>query len=249
MAQKLFDDNIGTLTNNGSSVTINGARITLGGQQYVFDGVSENYPALSAATQYYVYAVLNSGTAELRVSTNNNDTGPAGFTDWRLVGSFITDNTPAFLAFIDSPRFLPEPSNSQKPIKYQTKVMTGDETGNNTDLTDLTFAGLDTSKVYRLSGKLDVFVDNNTTVARVKVFDGANGTGNQLLEMTSYYDNVFDVVDDFNFNLIFKPSTSSIYFHTNSFNGQDQVNGDGTTNASYATLEELPNHVETDEWT
>lgn len=242
MAQKLFDDNIGTLTNNGSSVTINNARITLGGQQYAFDGVSENYPALSAATQYYVYAVLNSGTAELEVSTNDNDTGPTGFTDWRLVGSFITDNTPAFLAFIDSPRFLPEPSNSQKPIKFQTKT-NGANLNTSGTITGLTFSNLTIGETYQVRLRGIMKCDSSHSATFVKIFHD----GNELAEMRTSQvtaDGGEDLRTDYTVMTDpFVATATTVTF--------DFTVGGSTSNGGpfYATLEELPNHVETDEWT
>lgn len=91
MAQKLFEDSLGVLTQPASVVQLDGARITLGGQQYNFDTVQESLPSLTSTTLYFVYAVLFSGSPALRISTNVNSVGPAGFNSWKLVGAFYSN--------------------------------------------------------------------------------------------------------------------------------------------------------------
>lgn len=58
---------------------------------------------LVANTLYMVYLVTSGGTAALRISTNVNSVGPAGFTTWTLVGAFYANglSSVAFGAFVN----------------------------------------------------------------------------------------------------------------------------------------------------
>lgn len=97
MAQKLRDDKIGQLTHSAGNITMaasmaNPAYLTIGGQQYkVTSNLVVALPAMSANTRYQVFAVLNAGVVELRISQNENSVGPAGFSRWKLVGSLIAN--------------------------------------------------------------------------------------------------------------------------------------------------------------
>jgi hypothetical protein len=51
---------------------------------------------LVANTLYMVYLVASGGTAALRISTNVNSVGPAGFTSWTLVGAFYSNGALSF---------------------------------------------------------------------------------------------------------------------------------------------------------
>jgi hypothetical protein len=94
MAQKLFEDKIGTLSHNTGTISLAASRLTIGGQQYVTSSLSRTIVSdisMSANTLYMIYAVLNSGVVELRYSSNVNSVGPAGFTYWKLVGAFYAN--------------------------------------------------------------------------------------------------------------------------------------------------------------
>lgn len=54
---------------------------------------------LVANTLYMVYLVASGGTAALRISTNVNSVGPAGFTTWTLVGAFYSNGMIGSVAF------------------------------------------------------------------------------------------------------------------------------------------------------
>ena len=56
--------------------------------------------ALAANTLYYVYLVSSGGAATLRISTNVNSVGPAGFGTWTLIGAFYSDVRLAFGSFV-----------------------------------------------------------------------------------------------------------------------------------------------------
>lgn len=97
MGQKTRDDKVGQLTYSAGNIlmaatTSSPAYLTIGGQQYtVTSQLSVALPSLSAAVRYQIYAVQTSGVVSLVISTNENSTGPSGFSSWKLVGSFRAD--------------------------------------------------------------------------------------------------------------------------------------------------------------
>lgn len=110
MAQKLRDDKIGQLTHSAGNITMaasssNPAYLTIGGQQYkITSNLSRliaSDVALAANSRYQVFAVVNSGSVELRISANENSVGPSGFNGWKLVGSFYSNGASAFGAFMN----------------------------------------------------------------------------------------------------------------------------------------------------
>lgn len=118
MAQKLRDDKIGQLTHSAGNIIMaasvaNPAYLTIGGQQYkVTSNLIVALPTLTANGRYQVFAVLNAGVVELRISQNENSVGPAGFNRWKLIGSlYANGNTSvAFGNFVNItgvPRTLP----------------------------------------------------------------------------------------------------------------------------------------------
>ena len=86
---------------SATTLTLAASRANVGAYQYVtasnitlstgtvgFNGVDA---ALQNSTLYYVYAVIQSGNLGLCASTSS--TGPAGFSQSRMVGSFNTDSS------------------------------------------------------------------------------------------------------------------------------------------------------------
>ncbi len=109
MGQKLRDDKIGLLSHSSGTITVAASTsvptyLTIGGQQYkVTTNLSRTIAtdlAMVANNLYMVYAVRNSGNTELRISTNVNSVGPAGFSSWKLVGAFYANKTPAWGTFV-----------------------------------------------------------------------------------------------------------------------------------------------------
>lgn len=92
MAQVLFADKIGTLSHSAGTITLTTSRLTIGGQQYVNSSALSRLittdVTLVANNLYMIYAVRNAGNTELRISSNVNSVGPAGFLSWKLVGAF-----------------------------------------------------------------------------------------------------------------------------------------------------------------
>lgn len=91
MAQKLYEDKIGTLSESGGTISLAPSRLTIGGQQYVTQGLTVAATVASANTRYQIYAVLSGGVPILVVSSNENSVGPASYVAWKLVGSYYTN--------------------------------------------------------------------------------------------------------------------------------------------------------------
>jgi len=117
---------------NHSTGVINlaaGAILTIGGLQYTTDAVkSVTLSGLVGTQRYQIYAVISSGDVILVTSTNENSVGPAGYTSWKLVGSFYTGGlaVPAFGAFVNI-RGVPK---TDRRIQYLGEIV--DQ--NNTDV-------------------------------------------------------------------------------------------------------------------
>lgn len=100
-------DKITTVTHLAGAFNLAaGAILTIGGLQYTTDAVktvllSSITPV--GTTRYQIYAVISGGDVILVLSTNQNSTGPAGYTSWKLVGSFYTNGLAivAFGAFVN----------------------------------------------------------------------------------------------------------------------------------------------------
>lgn len=108
MAQRLVADKINTLTHSAGSITLNAsasnnAWLTIGGQQYrLTSSISRAISAdvtMTAAALYMIYVVRNAGVTELRISSNFNSIGPAGFLSWKLVGAFYSNGVSPTVAF------------------------------------------------------------------------------------------------------------------------------------------------------
>lgn len=106
MGQRLKEDSIGSLSHSAGIITLQASRLTIGGQQYVTSALSRTISSdvtLVTSTRYMIYAVVSSGVVVLRISTNVNSVGPAGFSSWKLVGAFYSDGlaSPAFGSFVN----------------------------------------------------------------------------------------------------------------------------------------------------
>ena len=105
MGQKLREDRIGTLSHSSGTITLGPSVLTIGGQQYVTtSSVSRTISSdvtMTNFSRYMIYAVVVSNIVQLRISSNLNSVGPAGFNRWKLVGAFYVDGAtvPAFGEF------------------------------------------------------------------------------------------------------------------------------------------------------
>lgn len=122
MGQKLRDDKIGALSHSGGTIIMAApAWLTIGGQQYT---VTSNLTraiatdiTMAANTLYMIYAVNVGGVIQLRISSNVNSVGPAGFTSWKLVGAFYSNGntlaSPVFGSFVN----IEGPPQTNNPVR------------------------------------------------------------------------------------------------------------------------------------
>lgn len=99
------DDKIGSLSHAVGVISLGASDLTIGGQQYSTPTLNRTISTdvtLVANTLYMIYAVVNSGVVDLRISTNVNSAGPAGFSSWKLVGAFYSNgaSSVAFGSFV-----------------------------------------------------------------------------------------------------------------------------------------------------
>ena len=105
MGQILQADSIGALSHSSGVITLQASRLTIGGQQYVttssINRTISTDLVMTLNNLHMVYAVISGGTVQLRISTNVNSIGPAGFTAWKLVGAFYSNGNSAFGSFVN----------------------------------------------------------------------------------------------------------------------------------------------------
>lgn len=105
MGQILQLDRIGSLSHSAGTISLASSVLTIGGQQYsgALSRLIATDVTMTANTLYMIYAVINSGNMELRISANVNSVGPSGFTSWKLVGAFYTNGLSpiAFGSFVN----------------------------------------------------------------------------------------------------------------------------------------------------
>lgn len=102
MGSLLRRDKIGNLSEAGGTISLAPSILTIGGRQYeTTSSINVALPSLTANSRYQVFAVQTAGVVSLVVSQNENSQGPNGYSGWRVVGAFYTDNGSNFLFFAD----------------------------------------------------------------------------------------------------------------------------------------------------
>lgn len=106
MGQKFFEDKIGALSQSSGTILVGPSFLTVGGQQYYSASLSRTISSdvtMTANSRYQIFAVIVGGSLSLRISANENSVGPAGFTAWKLVGSFYSNGLSpvAFGSFVN----------------------------------------------------------------------------------------------------------------------------------------------------
>lgn len=106
MGQKFFEDKIGALSQSSGTILVGPSFLTVGGQQYYSASLSRAISSdvtMTANSRYQIFAVIVGGSLSLRISANENSVGPAGFTAWKLVGSFYSNGLSpvAFGSFVN----------------------------------------------------------------------------------------------------------------------------------------------------
>lgn len=143
MGQILQSDKTGVLSHSAGVITLTAssaspAWLTIGGQQYrVTSSLSRTIAtdvAIAANTLYMIYAVLNSGVVEMRITTAVNSVGPSGFTSWKLIGAFQANGltSVAFGSFVNidgPPRFGPVAFTPRIESQQSNNLITLNPTG------------------------------------------------------------------------------------------------------------------------
>ena len=109
-------------TNVGPYQYVNASPITLSTGTVGFNGVDAT---LQNSTLYYVYAVVQSGNLGMCASTSS--TGPAGFSQSRMLGLFLTDAVGAMYSVLNTDRAIGSYTKSTKQIDI-TSYVTSDFT-------------------------------------------------------------------------------------------------------------------------
>lgn len=132
---------------------------------------------------------------------------------------------------------------SQREIKYAIHSLTADILSNTNDIASLRFSNLEIGKKYRLTMKRQA-VDGGATAALLAIHNGSqllNVRGNT--DSTSSNDRSSTGV-----SVIFVATGTTITFNYEESDGGAFLEGNGTTQETFAMLEELPNHVVTTQW-
>lgn len=136
-----------------------------------------------------------------------------------------------------------------KKNKWQQKILASDTTSDG-DVSGLSFSNLEIGKTYRFTANIKAFVDDATNTWVLRFYDETGGTGNQL--GSAFYEeigasNIPNVT--MTYSGIFTAQTTNFFSFFTSTSGSDAVKGNGTLDESNITLEELPNHEVTTDWT
>lgn len=102
IGQRFKQEKIGTLSHGGGIISLAPSTINIGGVQVDTDALNRTISddvTLVANTLYMIYVVLSSNTPVIRISTNVNSIGPAGFASWKLVGAFYSNGVTGSIAF------------------------------------------------------------------------------------------------------------------------------------------------------
>lgn len=212
MGQKLKDDKIGTLSHSSGTISLTASTLTIGGQQYIVSSLSRLISSdvtLVANTLYMIYAVVSSGVVVMRISTNVNSVGPAGFNSWKLVGAFYASggnsfngNTVEFGSFvtIEGP---PKTLNKYNAGRLIVTAHTSNPTKGNGGVgnTDRMLIGIDGKQVtaymeyaHNVAGsagtgnyffQVPFAVDTNIHQINSDSFSGANGQWNAYSDTIS----------------------------------------------------------------
>ena len=106
IGQQIKDERLGTISHSAGIISLAPSTVNIGGIQVDTDALSRNIISdltMTANTLYMVYAVMLTGAPVMRISTNVNSVGPAGFTSWKLVGAFYSNGMSpiAFGSFVN----------------------------------------------------------------------------------------------------------------------------------------------------
>jgi hypothetical protein len=86
-------DFIGKFTAAGTTVSLQQSRVTVGGLQYDISSISIPVTGVASNSIYNVYLVDVADSPTLVADRRPNSLGPDGYTAWKLVGAFMSNNT------------------------------------------------------------------------------------------------------------------------------------------------------------
>lgn len=137
--------------------------------------------------------------------------------------------------------------NKNSNTKFQTKILQTSSGGGSNNLTDIEFSNLDITKYYRLSGQVQVSTRSGNDC--VAFFRSATNGGGIVYGKSLIRDQSTPAsINTTGVNFIFKPVTTGLFVRENC-TAPDYVAGNGGRDATFLTLEELPDsYIETTEF-
>lgn len=124
---------------------------------------------------------------------------------------------------------------------YQKKVLGTDVTTDNTVLDDLTFTGLDITKVYRVTLTVSIASGDSTASDKrvlIQILDGSTNIGMAGMRDDTHMQYFGSTTT------VFKPTSTVLTFETTQQIGATIIHADST----FAVLEEMPTHEATTQW-
>lgn len=124
--------------------------------------------------------------------------------------------------------------------KFQFKYLASDVTTANADITSLKFSGLEIGKKYRLTSQIGLNTSAGSTC-------GVYYTNGAQIICSKYQTGATNSRDSI--VAVFIATATTIVASTQNVSGTVQLISSGDRSQTFASLEELPNHVETTQWT
>jgi hypothetical protein len=136
-------------------------------------------------------------------------------------------------------------------FKVQTKILSGLH-GTNDEITELRFNNLEIGKWYNIGGLIALkgntnSADNGACIGYNTDVGGPFTSEEQLFEVTKNLSGIGRVASS-GINVTFKAKYTSLVFYGDSLTYLD-IYGNGTRRYTHIVLREVPNHVETTQWT
>lgn len=130
--------------------------------------------------------------------------------------------------------------------KFQTKILSADQGAGTTDLSDLQFNNLEIGKHYRITGQVKTSTIGGTTSLSFR--DTAGGAGVFYGGTSIYSDGGSQDISQTGVNIIFTATSTNLYCRAG-VSGGCTLEGDGTRENTFITLEELSSHTQTTDFT
>lgn len=128
--------------------------------------------------------------------------------------------------------------------KWQRKILSGNISSVQ-DIADLQFNNITIGKTYRIGGTM--FGIGGNSISIIDFYSGAGGTGQQY-GVTGLLENAAGLVyPRFGINTLFVAQSTTLFARANISGGT--IFGNGTLAQTNITLEEVPNHEITTDWT